>query len=232
MCAYIPHGLIVTTEAAGRMIDFVVENEGPRGARLAVGPCVCQRALGKWQEPIKKDIVILYGADIYTHLDLGYEIIDADQAKAIIQKCADAGLTHSIDYCFQSGKWTFVICNCDTEICVPARVYLQTGEFFYPGPELAVHNVDKCQGKKACGKCLTRCQWGAVKEGSDGTIAFDKEKCLGCGICVSTCKGKAQTMIPRPNWQHENVITSRILLSDKKNIPKAKGKDKAWQKAA
>ena len=37
------------------MIDFAVGNEDLRGARLAVGPCVGQRPLGKLQETIKKD---------------------------------------------------------------------------------------------------------------------------------------------------------------------------------
>ncbi len=127
---YFPHGLIVTTEAAGRMVDFVINTEGPKGARIAVGPCVCQRAIGTWQEPCKKDMVVLYGADIYTHLNLGYELIDGDQAKALLKQYAAAGLVHSIDFCMQSGKWTFVICSCDTEICVPARIYLLTGRFF------------------------------------------------------------------------------------------------------
>ena len=229
---YFPHGLIVTTEAAGRMVDFVINIEGPKGARIAVGPCVCQRSLGIWQEPCKKDMVVLYGADIYTHLNLGYELIDGDQAKALLKQYADAGLVHSIDFCMQSGKWTFVICSCDTEICIPARVYLLTGRFLYPGPEEVRHNVEKCVGTKACGRCITRCLFGSNQGKPDGSILHNSKKCLGCGLCASTCVGKARTMIPRPDWQHENVITSRILLGENRIIPKTQCKDKALQKAA
>ncbi len=211
---YFPHGLIVTTEAAERMIDFVVDTEGPKGARLAVGPCVCQRALGIWQEPCKKDIVILYGADIYTHLNLGYELLDRDQVKAILRQCNTAGLVHSIDFCLQSGKWTFVICNCETEICIPARIYKYSKRFFYQGPEDVVHDAEKCLGAEACGRCLTRCLWGVNKANPDGSIAIDSKECLGCGLCVSTCIGKARHMIARKNYKHEKVLSTKILLGE------------------
>jgi hypothetical protein len=56
---YLPYGIIVTTEAAENMLDFVVNTEGPKGARLALGPCVCQYALDRWKEPCKKDLVVL-----------------------------------------------------------------------------------------------------------------------------------------------------------------------------
>ena len=211
---YFPHGIIATTAAAERMVDFVMDTEGPKGARIAVGPCVCQRAIGTWQEPIMRDMVILYGADIYTHLNLGYKLIDRDEAKALLRQFDDAGLVHSIDFCLQSGKWTFVICNCDTQICVPARVYLYTGRFFYPGPEEVVHDVKKCVGAKSCGRCVTRCLFGANQAQPDGTITWDPDKCLGCGLCVNTCIGKARHMTARKSYKHEKVLSTRILLGE------------------
>ncbi len=210
---YFPHGIIVTTEAAGRMVDFVINTEGPKGARIAVGPCVCQRALGVWEEPCKKDMVILYGADIYVHLNLGYELIDGDQAKTLLQQYSDAGLVHSIDFCMQSGKWTFVICSCDTTICLPARIYLLTKRFLYAGPEEVLHNNEKCVGSKACGRCIKRCVFSVNQENPDGTIVLDSKECLGCGLCVSTCIGDARTMTARADYPHEKLITSKILLN-------------------
>lgn len=112
----------------------------------------------------------------------------------------------------QSGKWTFVICSCDTEICITARVYLLTGRFLYPGPEEVRHNVEKCVGTQACGRCITRCLFGSNQANPDESIAFDRAKCLGCGLCVSTCVGNARTMIARADYRHENVIAARILL--------------------
>ena len=209
---YFPHGLIVTTEAAERMVDFVINTEGPNGARVAVGPCVCQLGLGIWKEPCKKDMVVVYGADIYSHLNRGYELIDGDQAKVLLRECCNAGLVHSIDFCLSSGKWVFVICNCDAEICVPARLYLKTGRFFYPGPEVVCYDSDKCVGTESCGRCIERCLF-TVNQEQDGIATIENiEKCMGCGLCVKTCIGKARNMTVREDYQKEGVVSSKILL--------------------
>lgn len=210
---YLPHGVIVTTEAAENWIDFITGTEGPNGARIAVGPCVCQHALNRWKEPCRKDITILYGADIYYNLNMGYELISAEEAKSILRECHQAGLIHALEFCFQSGRWNFVICNCDTEICVPARFYLYTGIFQYQGPEIVLHEVEKCLGPEACGKCLDRCVYDANKV-ENGAIVFNAHKCMGCGLCVTTCKGGARRMARRKGYAHDNQIPSDVLLGD------------------
>lgn len=208
---YFPHGVVVTTEAAGNLVDFIVNTEGPKGARLAVGPCVCQAALNRWKEPIKKDLVVLYGADIYYHLNRGYELISADQAKTLLHECHRAGLVHAVEFCFQSGRWTFVVCNCDTEICAPTRVYLLTGKFHYAGPEVARHDPEKCLGADACGRCLQRCIYGANRIAGDA-VRYDAEACMGCGLCVSTCTGRARHMTERRDYRHNQQIPATVLL--------------------
>ena len=213
---FFPHGIVLTTEAAQRMVDFITETEGPKGARLAVGPCVCQRALDRWKEPSVKDMVILYGADIYTHLKLGYKLIEAEAAKKMLREFHKEGLVHSLDLCMRSGKWAFVICNCDKEICVLARVYLILGAFLWPGTEVAAHDPNLCIGVKDCGHCIGRCIFDA-NTAVDGKIRFDAAKCMGCGLCVSTCIGKARTMVRRKDYRHQHQIPADILLGDQEN---------------
>lgn len=212
---YFPHGVVVTTDAACRMVDFIEETEGLKGARIAVGPCVCQRAMDRWQEPSKKDMVLLYGADIYFHLDIGYELITAADAREMLKEFDRAGLVHVIDFCLQSGKWTFVICNCEDKICAPMRVYLLTGKIILPGPELILHDAASCLGAEKCGKCIERCIFGVNSAGPDGTITLDTSKCMGCGLCVATCLGKARHMTHRPDYRHDHQIASEILLRRK-----------------
>jgi NAD-dependent dihydropyrimidine dehydrogenase PreA subunit len=208
---YFPHGVIVTTRAAENWIDFIVQSEGPKGARLAVGPCICQKALNRWKEPIKKDLTVLYGADIYYHLNMGFELISAEQAKSILRGCHKAGLVHALEFCLQSGKWHFVICNCDHEICAPTRVYLHTGKFNYAGPEVVSHDEATCLGNDKCGICIDRCIYG-VNQASGDAIILDMAKCLGCGLCTTTCKGNARRMIGRKDYKHNHQIPSHILL--------------------
>ncbi|MBU0463572.1 MAG: ferredoxin family protein [Proteobacteria bacterium] len=208
---YFPYGIVVTTKAAVNWVDYITNAEGPKGARLAVGPCVCQKALNRWKEPVMKDITVLYGADIYYHLNMGYELIAAERAKSILEACHQEGLVHVIEFCFQSGKWNFVICNCDSEICAPTRVFLHTGKFQYPGPEIASHDPVKCIGKDNCGKCLQRCIYSANQVSGD-VITYHAENCMGCGLCVTTCKGEARSMSIRKDYHHDKRISSKILL--------------------
>lgn len=211
MSHYLPHGMILTSSAAGRFLDYIEQVEGPAGARIGVGPCVCQRSLNRWKEPSCKDIVILYGADIYTHLNMGYRIITASEAQSIIRSCHEKGLVHSLDFCMQSGRWTFVICNCDAEICVLTRTYMITGKFIYPGPEIVSLNHAKCRGEEKCGKCIPACIFGVnTSTGAEPDVDF--ERCTGCGQCVRVCTGKARSMLRRIHYGREPIVPTDILL--------------------
>lgn len=204
---YLPHGLVITTPAAERFVDHIHRVEGPWGARLAVGPCVCQRALGRWKEPSCKDITVLYGADIYLHLKLGYRIITPDETKEILRQCRDAGLVHSLDFCMQSGRWAFVICNCDTEICVLTRTYFIVKKFLYPGPEIVNVNRELCLGEERCGNCVKSCVFGAIT--ATGSLHLtDLSKCMGCGRCTPGCRGSARKMVKRSDFKHRWLLPS------------------------
>ena len=209
----LPHGVVITTEAAERVIDFIMETEYANGAKLAVGPCVCQMALHRWKEPSMKDMVVLYGADIYLHLKLGYRLINADEAKDMLRRFHKVGLVHEIDFCMHSGRWTFVICNCEKEICVLTRAHLLTGKLLYPGPEIVSHEPEKCIGVDKCGLCIKRCIFDAnIIEGDK--VRVDYDKCMGCGLCVTTCKGNARSMARRKDYSYDKIIPSNILLGE------------------
>jgi ferredoxin len=209
---YFPHGIIVTTRSATNLLQciegFQSSEDGPR---IAVGPCVCQMSLNRWKGPSCKDIVVLYGADIYLHLKRGYRIINAAEATQILESCGDAGLVHSLDFCMQSGKWHFVICNCDRDICVITRAFFLTGKMLYPGPQIVKQDKSLCLGADACGKCVAACLFGANNV-KDGKGSVDGRKCMGCGRCVTQCLGNAREMIIRRNYKHDKIIPSEILL--------------------
>ena len=214
----LPREVVVSTEAVCRFIDFIyTQNAGNESPRMAVTKCVCQTATNTFKEPVEKDMALLYTANLYSQLDVKrngvgepYRIIEtAEEAKDMIRYFDECGLVHSILYCHSSGKWTFVVCNCDDEICVPIRAY-KAGrrDQVLAGPEVVTQDASKCTG---CGKCVSRCFFDANKM-INGKAVLDAEKCLGCGLCASTCEGHARTLIPRPDYQHEDTVTTKILL--------------------
>jgi Na+-translocating ferredoxin:NAD+ oxidoreductase RNF subunit RnfB len=121
------------------------------------------------------------------------------------------GLVHEIDLCMQSGKWTFVICNCERDICITNRVYFQTGKLLWSGPEVATHDRSLCVGIDKCGHCLERCIFDANII-VDGKSELNLDKCMGCGLCVETCLGKARSMVRRKDYKHHDQIPVDILL--------------------
>lgn len=216
----LPSGIIISTEAACRFIDFIYsQNLENSTARMAVTKCVCQTALKQYCKPEKKDMALLYIADMYTTMkhtgiEEKFDIIEtAEEAKAMVRYFDECGLMHNVFYCHGSGKWTFVMCNCDDKICVPFRSYMAgRTEEMSAGPEVVEYDQTKCQGADKCGACLKRCILQATTVDDEGNIVIDKDKCLGCGLCVSTCQGCARTMVERNDYQHEDVLTTQVLL--------------------
>jgi MinD superfamily P-loop ATPase len=93
----------------------------------------------------------------------------------------------------------FVICNCDDQICCPTRVYNVTGISIYTGPYRAVQDDDRCLEREQGGACVTRRNFGANKT-LDGNVLLEDGKCMGCGLCVTTCRGKARRLERRADY--------------------------------
>lgn len=210
----LPHGIIMTTATAERFVERIESLDPDGSVRFAVGPCVCQKSLDRWKEPSCKDITILYGADIYLRLDLGYRVITLAETKSILRQCRDAGLVHTLDFCMQSGRWNFVICNCDADICVLSRTYLITGAFLYPGPETVSVQGDRCRGKDACGACLGSCMFGAIADTGDKPRT-DPARCVGCGQCAFRCTGAARSMVERGGYRHDHILSRDLITPDR-----------------
>lgn len=214
-----PSGVILSTEAVCRFIDFIYALENTHGAvRMAVTDCVCQTTLNKTREPRKKDMALFYTAELYTTCrhtgiqNVFEPITTAEEAKRMVREFHRAGLLHNVLYCNGSGKWTFVLCNCDDQICVPYRAYMAGRKSeFGAGPEIIRYDAHKCMGIAECGRCLERCVLKACGD-RDGKSAVALERCLGCGLCTSTCRGGARTLVPRADYRHEDILTTRILL--------------------
>lgn len=192
---FLPTAEVVTHEQAADFIDAI---SGLENTQIAVGPCMCQKALKKRNGTYMKDMVILYGSDAYKRA-YGSEYTDLtpEEAKKLLQEFHDEGLMPTFFACMQSGGWVYAICGCEREICFPFRAHQAAGAVMFPGRTVVAVDAEKCT---QCGRCVERCHFGANSVNGSGLV--DLAKCYGCGLCVSTCAGEARQMVERENYRN------------------------------
>lgn len=193
--SFFPTAEVVTLE---RTMDFIDAISVLENAEIAVGPCVCQEALGRRSGTFMKDMVILYGAEAYKRARSGYKDLSPAEAKRLLGELHQEGLMQAFYACMRSRGWVFVICNCEREICLPFRAHQAAGGVLSPGPDIVALDRERCTG---CGTCVERCHFGANRL-VDGFSEVDLAKCYGCGLCVSTCTGEARRMVKREDYSN------------------------------
>lgn len=130
----------------------------------------------------------------------GYRAISKTDAYAVLNKAEEAALVH-LTWNVESGH--FFICNCCGCCCGVLRAINELGinaskviNSYY----FAEINPDECT---ACGTCKDeRCQVNAIEAG-DEAYKVIREKCIGCGLCVTTCPSEAISLVRK---QPEEII--------------------------
>lgn len=121
-------------------------------------------------------------------------LISRDEALAILVKSEEEGLVHCT-YNVQRGQ--MFVCNCCSCCCGMLRSvkelgapYMLAGSNFF-----AIIDQDACD---ACGTCANeRCPMDAIVV-QDGDYVVIPERCIGCGVCTTTCPSEAVTLIRKP----------------------------------
>ncbi|MBI9084861.1 MAG: 4Fe-4S binding protein [Desulfobacterales bacterium] len=118
--------------------------------------------------------------------------VSKEEAYALLDKAEEAGLVH-LTWNMESDH--FFICNCCGCCCEVLSAINELGinaadvinSYYY-----AKIDADQCV---ACGTCRDeRCQVNAIEEGDDA-YEIVREKCIGCGLCISTCPSEAISMV-------------------------------------
>jgi ferredoxin len=195
LLSFLPTAEVITVDQA---IDFIDAIAGHDGAEITVGPCMCQKALGRRTGTYMKDMFILYGAEAYKRADSDHRDLSPEEAKSLLRELHGEGLVPAFYACMRSRGWAYVLCSCEKEICFPFRAHLAAGGVLSPGMYTVVLDTDRCTG---CGVCVDRCHFGANSL-VDGLSTVDLSNCYGCGVCVSTCAGDARTMVNREGYRN------------------------------
>lgn len=122
-----------------------------------------------------------------------FHTVTTDEALALLRRCEEQGLMHSI-WTFQT-PFTMAICNCNSESgCMAMRATTGYGiKMMWRGEYVAELNADRCT---RCAKCVKACPFEAIVRESKA-VSISTRDCWGCGICRAHCASDALSLRDR-----------------------------------
>jgi len=109
-----------------------------------------------------------------------------DEVVELLRECNRDGLVHTLEI-------NSVICNCCDDCCAIFHGHKLGAPTFIPSPFMAQVDEETCN---ACKTCAERCPVGAIEV--DDFSSVNQDICIGCGVCVPTCKTKSMKLVRRP----------------------------------
>ena len=156
--------------------------------RIAVQQCPCRKRDKNCDNPLETCLSFNELADYVLYRQAGREI-DADEARSILQSCAELGLVHQTVNTDQVD----VICNCCDCCCGILTPLLTYGMHKVTAKSRfrATVDLELCVH---CMECVERCVFDALQE-ANGLLQQLPERCFGCGQCVTLCPAGAITLV-------------------------------------
>ena len=163
------------------------------GKSFQVNECICKKEQGlldhQCSKPLEVCLAIAPIEGVFENSNVG-RVISKEEAYEVLGKSEEAGLVH-LTWNVESGH--YFICNCCGCCCGVLRSINELGisdavnSHYY-----ARIAPDKCI---ACGVCKDeRCQVNAIEERQD-VYEVIRERCIGCGLCISTCPAEAIQLV-------------------------------------
>lgn len=181
-------------------VSSLIENS----RSFMVMDCICKKEQGlldnRCEKPLEVCMAIAPVPGIFDNNILGGRVISKEEANKVLSMAEDAGLVH-LTWNTETGHW--FICNCCGCCCgvlrginkmgIPASMVVNSHYYAEIDPDLC----------EACGICKEeRCQVNAIEE-DDNAYRVIRERCIGCGLCVTTCPSGALELFRK---QPENLV--------------------------
>ena len=171
------------------------------GQSFGVNPCICRKEkhlLGKGcDKPLEVCLAIAPIPGVFENAKY-VKALTREEAYEVLRKSEEAGLVH-LTWNMQNDH--FFICNCCGCCCGILRginehgIMSSVNSYYY-----AQIDADECV---ACGTCADeRCPVQAIEETDDGYRVL-RERCIGCGLCASTCPTEAIRLVRKPEEEIE-----------------------------
>lgn len=160
--------------------------------------CICKKEKGLMGEPCDKPMQVCTAyapiPGIFDNHPYG-KTMTRQEAYDLLNRAEEAGLVH-LTWNVKSGH--YFICNCCGCCCGVLRGINDLGidaSTVINSHYYAVIDPDACS---VCGVCADeRCQVNAI-EADDDAYRVVAEKCIGCGLCITTCPTEAISLVRKP----------------------------------
>jgi electron transport complex protein RnfB len=149
---------------------------------VALGNCACRVSVDACDKP--REMCLIFDAAGRFLVSRGFaRQISRKEAHAVLDKAEETGLVHTSN---NSADKASFICNCCSCCCtiLTCRTRLGLPHAFAESAFQAHIDAGSCTGCSICAD--DRCPMGAIDASGD-TAVLTPERCIGCGLCVSTC---------------------------------------------
>lgn len=174
--------------------------------KFAVADCICRkekRMMGEGcDKPLETCLVVGQGADYYERYRKGRRINKAE-ALSLLEQADEHGLVIQPS----NSKEAWFMCFCCGDCC---GILLNVKRHPQPGmlvssPYFAVSDEDICS---ACETCVERCQMEAIQVNGHALVLH--ERCIGCGLCVTTCDTGAMHLERKPEYEQPYIPKDNV----------------------
>ena len=171
-------------EGKERILDLTEMKRILNEAKLiSVGECLCRKRLHRCNAPLDVCFGLDKRAKEFIKKGLARKV-SLEEALDALKRSHEAGLVH-VTLMYQGKEKPEVICSCCSCCCHSLSGLIRFGmpDVVVASKYVAVLNPETCSN---CGKCVVRCQFRARWMKND-KVKYDKTRCFGCGLCVTTC---------------------------------------------
>jgi electron transport complex protein RnfB len=124
----------------------------------------------------------------------GEDALSRAQALAALDEAESIGLVHTVS---NVASGIGYVCNCCGCCCGLLRGINEWGIQHSVAQANYYAEIDP-ETCTACGTCEERCQVGAIGEADGGLRAVARERCIGCGLCVTGCPSESARLRRKP----------------------------------
>lgn len=196
----------LSEENALHVLDFERASQVVRTAsHRAIGLCYCRHKMAHLGRACDapQDICMTFNTSAQSLVRHGHaRAVGVAEGLDLLQQARDRGLVQFGENVRQGVNFICNCCGCCCEALIAARRFAAAHPI-HTTPFLPVVAEAACTG---CERCVRACPVEALAAVSANdprqprrTVArLDLDRCLGCGVCVPTCRQGALTLAARP----------------------------------